>query len=115
MNVLEQYPECLDPIACMGMCADVSRYHVEQNHGSEVVYLQGYLGNHNTRNWKGIHPSQFHHTIVRQGDKYFDWTARQFEKEASVPLIMNEEELASRWSFIERRETVSQKSDHTST
>ncbi len=86
-------PTCSSRAAAQGQCADISVefYDFLKQNGieSELIELEDFTGHGETE--------YAAHTVVKVGDRYVDWTARQLDPDAPVPLVLDEKELVAYW------------------
>lgn len=65
---------------------------------TEVVFLVGCRQPFTNHSWDHeVDFSKYWHAVTRVGDVYVDWTIRQFDVTAPVPLVSTREELEVRW------------------
>lgn len=91
---------------CHGKCYDISKQFREfleaRNIKSSILMTLDYLG----EPFANIHPSWdkcdfLCHSVVAVGDMTYDFTAKQFDPEAPVPLIMSREDLNKLWGTVD--------------
>jgi hypothetical protein len=102
-SFISEHPECLDPIRAAGECYVVSeayRAALAEEADAELIRLEGYCGDP-TRAvvWKS-HPIRWCHTVVRVGELYVDWTARQFDPSHPVPRILTKAQMKEEWCLL---------------
>ncbi|KKL90102.1 hypothetical protein LCGC14_1908060, partial [marine sediment metagenome] len=87
-------PTCRSQAAAKGQCGDMSlqfhKFLKLKGVDSDLVELTDYTG-------YGAESEYEAHTVVRVGDLFVDWTARQFDPTAPAPLVLDEEELRAYW------------------
>ncbi|KKL87531.1 hypothetical protein LCGC14_1933800, partial [marine sediment metagenome] len=105
--------QCSASHTAFGRCADVSQDFVdflrERGIQANRVKTFGYKGTLaradyrwqelRTRRGKKVGKENIGHYMVRVGDRYIDWSAKQFDTDAPFPAIYTKEEVASLWSF----------------
>ncbi len=50
--------------------------------------------------WRQTPLKEWKHYVVRVGEWYYDFTARQFDKDADLPRVLNAQELMSEWKLM---------------
>ncbi len=68
-----------------------------------VVEYRGSLSHANTDTARGIKGRRKYiwHRLTRVGERYVDWSARQFDSRTPYPLVMGLAELQSLWRRVE--------------
>jgi hypothetical protein len=114
---LAQHPELTMPSAAFQQCVARSREFAElvAEHGFRpvIVHCEEFIGElspHAYERWIGENPQMFIHHVVRVGGRVFDWTARQFDAYAEVPLIGRESDLSGDWRLVEPLRRITNKS-----
>jgi hypothetical protein len=98
-----RHPECEDGREVLGNCHDLSTEFLallptETDAG--LTLLSGFQGDPTGAAWKS-NPAYWHHTVVRIGDQYVDFAARQFDPHAPIPVIQMRKYLARDWRTIQ--------------
>ncbi len=104
-SFLKRFPECLDGSAVAGRCFDISKAYLETlplDVDAEIIMVEGFLGDVTQTTWRRQHPLTLHHSLIRWGRLYYDWTARQFDQTHDVPRVLIREDLEKEWAFIRK-------------
>lgn len=105
---LELHPECNSAETAAGNCFDISQAFLKHIHATvdkqdaEIIMVEGFLGDITKTTWRRQHPLTLHHSLVRWGALYYDWTARQFDQTHDVPRVLIREDLEKEWALIRK-------------
>jgi hypothetical protein len=105
---LAERPSLTHPALVNGQCMVVSEDFAEAcaAHGFRPVIIQceEFVGDLDPALaldfWLSAEPGAIIHHVVRVGGKTYDWTARQFDRNAPVPLIRPERDLSMDWRVV---------------
>lgn len=91
---------CTNPQNAKGMCHAMSKLFNQLHPETAIVMLAGFKGDASKSTWKNHPPSQYRHVVVLVEGIYYDFTARQYHPDHSVPRALTRAEMEAEWEEI---------------
>lgn len=104
---LDMCPELLDPDFALSMCVCYSQSFCEFYPSARRYHLKGYRTAKPRRHWYyedfADPDSSFYHSVAMAEGYYIDFTVRQLDWRASVPLILTRADVKKEWINVRSR------------